>query len=183
MEENWNDFINGNNRALASLYEDLFQPMLFISIKQTQDPELSRDVVSEFFVSLLETTIEDRKTKWIEIKELKAFFTVIIRNKSIDAIRTKTNRNRIETNLGNHKITFYENEYAHLEHFEKSIALLNEKEKELYILHFTGYSNIEIGEQLNYSEKTVRNKLSLSRKKLIHLWKNLILLFLWKMLN
>ncbi len=182
MEENWNDFINGNNRALASLYEDLFQPMLFISIKQTQDPELSRDVVSEFFLCLLESTIEDRQTKWKEVRELKAFFTVVIRNKSIDAIRTKTNRTRIENNLGNYHTAFYENEYVHLEHFEKSIALLNENEKELYTLHFTGFSNTEIGEQLNYSEKTVRNKLSLSRKKLIHLWKNLILLILWKML-
>jgi RNA polymerase sigma factor (sigma-70 family) len=183
MKENWNDFINGNNRALASLYEDLFQPMLFVSIKQTQDPELSRDVVSEFFLSLLESTIEDRLNKWKEVRELKAFFTVIIRNKSIDAIRTKTNRTKIETDLGNHQTAFYENEYAHLELFEKSIAHLNEKEKELYTLHFTGYSNTEIGEQMNYSEKTVRNKLSLSRKKLIHLWKNLILLVLWKMLN
>lgn len=47
MKAEWNEFINGNNRALALVYEDLFQPLLFISIKQTQNPELSRDIVSD----------------------------------------------------------------------------------------------------------------------------------------
>ena len=42
---------------------------------------------------------------------------------------------------------------------------------------------LQIGEKFNYSEKTVRNKLSLSRKKLVYFWKNLILLVLWKILN
>jgi RNA polymerase sigma factor (sigma-70 family) len=183
MKSAWNQFINGKNEALASLYEDLFQPMLFISIKKTHNPELSRDIVSELFLSLLDTSIEDRQKKWKEVRELKAFLTIIVRNKSIDAIRSKNNRTRIENDLILNQTPFFEDNFAEQEHFEKSIEQLNESEKELFKLHFTGYSNTEISEQLNYSEKTVRNKLSLSRKKLIHLWKNLILFILWKMLN
>ena len=183
MKSAWNKFISGNNEALASLYEDLFQPMLFISIKQTHNPELSRDVVSDLFLSLLGTSIEVRQYKWKEVREFKAFLTIMVRNKSIDAVRSKNNRFKIETNLALHQTSFYEDDYTDQEYFEKSISQLNESEKELFTLHYKGFSNTEIGEQLNYSDKTVRNKLSLSRKKLIHLWENLILLMLWKMLN
>lgn len=183
MKSAWNQFISGNNEALASLYEDLFQPMLFISIKKTHNPELSRDIVSELFLSLLDTTIEDRQKKWKEVRELKAFLTIIVRNKSIDAIRSKNNRARIENNLVVNQTPFFEDNYTEQEHFEKSIEQLNESEKELFTLHFTGYSNAEISEHLKYSEKTVRNKLSISRKKLFHLWENLIILMVWKILN
>jgi len=55
------------------------------------------------------------------------------------------------------------------------------KEQQLLQLHLAGYNNEEIAERKNYYEKTVRNKLSLTRKKLIYLWKNLILILLWQL--
>jgi RNA polymerase sigma factor (sigma-70 family) len=183
MKAEWNEFINGNNRALALVYEDLFQPLLFISIKQTQNPELSRDIVSDLFLNLLDVPKDERKNKWQEVREIRAFLTVVIRNKSIDALRTKINRTKIETSLISVQNDFIEDEYSNEDHYEKSISYLNSAEKELIELHFQGFSNTEIADKLNYSDKTVRNKLSLSKKKLKYFWENLILIISWNILN
>ena len=183
MKEKWNEYINGNNLALASLYNDLFQPLLFISFKYTHDIEISRDIVSELFVNLLETSSKDRFSKWQDVREVKAFLTIIIRNKSIDAIRTKTNRDKLGNDWIKNQTTKTEIEFINEEYNNQCISLLNEDEKKLILLHLEGYKNQEIGEKFNYSEKTVRNKLSLSRKKLVYIWKNLIILMIWKILN
>lgn len=174
MKEKWKEFIKGNDLALASLYEALFQPLLFISVKYTRDLEISRDLISELFTTLLETSIEDRVTKWQEVREIKAFLTIIIRNKSIDAIRTKTNRDKLGNDWIKNQATKTEIEYINDEYTDQCISLLNDDEKQLILLHLEGYKNQEISEKFNYSEKTIRNKLSLSRKKLVYIWKNLI---------
>lgn len=183
MRKNWNKYIEGDNSALEELYEDLFQPLLFISIKYTKNIELSRDIVSDIFLFLLEATYIDRQTKWKQVREIDAFLKVIVKNKSIDSVRVNSNRKKIEKDLSFQSNNNSDLEYIITEHFEKSIGQLNEQEQKLIYLYYQGYSNVEIGEQLNYSEKTIRNKLSLSRKKLIYFWKNLILLMLWKVLN
>ena len=183
MNEKWNEFLKGNNLALASLYKNLFQPLLFGSIKYTRDLEISRDIISELFTILLETSLEDRCSKWKEVREVEAFLTIIIRNKSIDSIRTKTNRNKLGNDLIKNQATKTENEYIYEDYKEKCISHLNDVEKVLILLHLDGYKNQEIGVKLNYTEKTVRNKLSLSRKKLVYFWKNLIILIVWSILN
>ena len=183
MKEKWNEYINGNNLALASLYNDLFQPLLFISFKYTHDIEISRDIVSELFVNLLETSSKDRFSKWQDVREVKAFLTITIRNKSIDAVRTKTNRDKLGNDWIKNQATKTEIEFINEEYNNQCISLLNDDEKKLILLHLEGYKNQEIGKKFNYSEKTVRNKLSLSRKKLVYIWKNLIILIVWKILN
>jgi RNA polymerase sigma factor (sigma-70 family) len=183
MKDKWEDFLNGNNCALADLYDELFLPLLFVSIKYTKDKDLSRDIISDIFLSLIETTVELRIEKWKAVREIKSFLIIIVRNKSIDAIRMISNRKQIDKVLTIQQIEYCEQEFLQIDHFDKIISLLNESEKELFELHFDGYSNFEISEQMNYSEKTVRNKLSISRKKLIYFWKNLIILMLWKILN
>ena len=183
MKEKWTEFINGNDHALARLYQDLFQPLLFISIKYTRDLEISRDIISELFTTLLETSLEDRFVKWGEIIEVKAFLSILIRNKSIDSIRTKINREKLGNDWIKNQDSKTENEYIYEEYKQKCISYLNENEKKLILLHLDGYKNQEIGVKFNYSEKTVRNKLSMSRKKLVYFWKNLIILIVWRILN
>jgi RNA polymerase sigma factor (sigma-70 family) len=183
MKEKWIEFINGNDLALARLYEDLFQPLLFVSIKYTHDLEISRDIISELFTTLLETSLEDRSVKWKEVREIKAFLIILIRNKSIDAIRTRTNRSKLCNDWIKNQKTETEIGYIIEEYTEQCLSHLNKDEKSLILLHLEGYKNQEIGKKFNYSEKTVRNKLSLSRKKLVYIWKNLIILIVWKILN
>jgi RNA polymerase sigma factor (sigma-70 family) len=175
MQEKWNLYVKGNNVALASLYDDLFQPLLFISVKYTRDLEISSDIISELFTTLLETSLIEREKRWKEIREIQAFLTIIIRNKSIDFVRTKTNRDKLGINWKKIQVLKTEIEYINEEYIDHCISLLNDEEKWLILLHIEGYKNREISEKLNYSEKTIRNKLCLCRKKLMYFWKNLLM--------
>ena len=183
MNDKWEEFINGNNEALAYLYAELFQPLLFVSLKHTNAPEASKDLVADLFVFLIETSTQDRLTKWEEVREIQSFLKIIIRNKSVDFARRKANHSILENNWAKNQTRFYENTFLDRDHLENCISRLNEQEKSIFTLHLAGYNNQEIATKFDYSEKTVRNKLSLSRKKIIYIWKNLLILVLWKILN
>ena len=175
----WIQFIQGNNEALAKVYEPYFQPLLFIALKYVKNTEIAQDITGEVFATLLETDIKSRKEKWSNINDEKAFLSTIIKCRAIDYIRIQQNRLRI---LSDNKLgIIYSHELeSEQEHLSVCISQLTSEEQALLDLHLSGYNNHEIAENLHYSEKTVRNKLSVSRKKLIYLWKNLILLILWQ---
>ena len=62
------------------------------------------------------------------------------------------------------------------------ISELSDAERKLLELHLDGYRNHVIAEELNLSEKTVRNKLSLTRKLLVIRWQKLFV-FIWLLWN
>jgi len=62
---------------------------------------------------------------------------------------------------------------------EEGLNLLPPNETELFQLHLDGYSNTEIAAHKMISEKTVRNKLSLTRKKMAIIYKSFLTLALW----
>ncbi len=180
IKEHWEDFIHGNNAALTFVYEPLFEPLLFVALKYVRNTEVAQDITSELFTSLLETEIAVRKTKWSQIRDIQAFLSTIIKCRAIDHIRQEKNRQR----LRNENLTtpFYTDvkQKEELDHLNVCILKLPIEEQQLLQLHLAGYNNEEIAERKNYNEKTVRNKLSLTRKKLNYLWKNLILILLWQ---
>ena len=180
IKEHWEDFIHGNNAALTFVYEPLFEPLLFVALKYVRNTEVAQDITSEMFTSLLETEIAVRKTKWSQIRDIQAFLSTIIKCRAIDHIRQEKNRQR----LRNENLTtpFYTDvkQKEELDHLNVCILKLPIEEQQLLQLHLAGYNNEEIAERKNYNEKTVRNKLSLTRKKLNYLWKNLILILLWQ---
>lgn len=180
IKEHWEDFIHGNNAALTFVYEPLFEPLLFVALKYVRNTEVAQDITSELFTSLLETEIAVRKTKWSQIRDIQAFLSTIIKCRAIDHTRQEKNRQR----LRNENLTtpFYTDvkQKEELDHLNVCILKLPIEEQQLLQLHLAGYNNEEIAERKNYNEKTVRNKLSLTRKKLNYLWKNLILILLWQ---
>jgi len=180
IKEHWEDFIHGNNAALTFVYEPLFEPLLFVALKYVRNTEVAQDITSEMFTRLLETEIAVRKTKWSQIRDIQAFLSTIIKCRAIDHIRQEKNRQR----LRNENLTtpFYTDvkQKEELDHLNVCILKLPIEEQQLLQLHLAGYNNEEIAERKNYNEKTVRNKLSLTRKKLNYLWKNLILILLWQ---
>jgi RNA polymerase sigma factor (sigma-70 family) len=180
IKEHWEDFIHGNNAALTFVYEPLFEPLLFVALKYVRNTEVAQDITSDLFTSLLETEIAVRKTKWSQIRDIQAFLSTIIKCRAIDHIRQEKNRQR----LRNENLTtpFYTDvkQKEELDHLNVCILKLPIEEQQLLQLHLAGYNNEEIAERKNYNEKTVRNKLSLTRKKLNYLWKNLILILLWQ---
>jgi RNA polymerase sigma-70 factor (ECF subfamily) len=179
-EKYWEEFIHGDNQSLSKVYEPLFQPLLFIALKYVKNLEQAQDITSELFASILETDVPTRQTKWSQIRDLKAFLSTIIKCRALDYLKIDKNRMRILEERAQ-TLTITHEQSLDLEHLRTCIYLLPAEEQELLHLHLAGYKNDEIATQKNYAEKTVRNKLSSSRKKLIYLWKNLILVLLWQL--
>ena len=180
-EKHWEEFIEGNNAALTFVYEPLFQPLLFVALKYVRNTEVAQDITGELFARLLESDITVRKSKWGQIRDIQAFLSTIIKCRAVDHLRVEQNRRRLcDENLTN-PLFSDEKRKEELAHLEVCMLQLTLEEQQLLQLHLAGYKNNEIAEKQNYSEKTVRNKLSLSRKKLIYLWKNLILILVWQL--
>ena len=169
----WSKFLKGDDSALGELYHDLFEPLVFVAYHRTKNMEAARDIVSELFVSLLATSTAVRTSKWENIESIQAYLTTAVKNKAIDHLRAEKSHSEILTKLPQENIT--QSDLYVLE----ELAHLPPKETELFQLHLDGYSNTEIAEQTKVSEKTVRNKLSSTRRKMALLHKSLILLALW----
>ena len=180
-EKHWEAFINGDNESLTSLYLPYFEHLFFIALKYVKNTEVAQDITSELFTNLLETDIAVRKSKWSQIEDTKSFLATIIKCRALDYVKIEQNRTRILNENASPIITTEEQNKDEIEHLKYCILQLPLEEQKLLELHLAGYKNEEIAEKQNYSEKTVRNKLSLSRKKLIYLWKNLILILVWQL--
>ena len=181
QEKHWEEFIHGNNEALTCLYDSLFQSLLFVALKYVRNTEVAQDITSELFARLLESDITVRKSKWSQIRDIQAFLSTIIKYRSLDHLKLEQNRLRLCNKNVTIPIFTDEKPREELEHLRVCMLKLTLEEQQLLQLHLAGYKNNEIAEKQNYSAKTVRNKLSLSRKKLIYLWKNLILILLWQL--
>ena len=182
MQNNpWIEFLHGNNQALTKVYEPYFQPLLFVALKYVRNTEVAQDLTSELFASLLETDTKTRIEKWSQIRDVKAFLSTIVKCRALDHLKIQQNRTRILSENTQLFPAFEVDTNDDINQLSTCIEQLPSDEQELLRLHLAGYKNQEIAENLKYSEKTVRNKLSNSRKKLIYLWKNLIVLILWQL--
>ena len=183
FEKHWSDFIEGDNRALGELYVSMFEPLVFRAISYTGDPEIARDIVSQLFSELLSSPVNVRQKRWIKVRDPFAFLLVIVRNKSLDYLKVTRNRDRILKHFAHDQKEVIEDStetelYVKL---AQCVAELSESERELLELHLNGYKNAAIAQELQMSEKTVRNKLSLTRKVLMMRWNQLFIIIttLW----
>ena len=167
----WNRFVHGENDALGELYSEFFEPLVFVSFYLVKDNNVARDIVGDLFVFLLAVEVKDRKTKWLEVNSVKSYLSVAVRNKSIDYLR-KTKLHVSKIDALDAPITMEENPF-----FAESLMLLREEEKEVFQMHLDGYKNEEIAQKQQLTEKTVRNKLSLTRKKMRTYFKSLLIFF------
>lgn len=177
----WNQYVNGNNHALGELYVAIFEKLVFRAIYYTKNPETARDIVSELFVSLIELNSNERKKRWEQTLNPDFLLLAIVRNKCLDFLKIEAGRLRILKQQEIDTINYAQEMSDIIKHLEQCMHELTADERNLMNLHLHGFNNQEIGETLQISEKTVRNKLSLSRKRIIKLWHQLSLLihFLW----
>lgn len=167
----WNRFVQGENDALGELYSEFFEPLVFVSFYLVKDNNVARDIVGDLFVFLLAVEVKDRKTKWLEVNSVKSYLLVAVRNRSIDYLR-KTKLHVSKIDALDAPITMEENPF-----FAESLMLLRDEEKEVFQMHLDGYKNEEIAKKQQLTEKTVRNKLSLTRKKMRTYFKSLLIFF------
>jgi RNA polymerase sigma-70 factor (ECF subfamily) len=177
----WNEYVNGNNSALGELYNAIFEKLVLRAVYYTKNPEIARDIVSELFVSLVELNPNDRKQRWSRTQNVEALLLAIIRNKCLDYLKIKSGRQRILEEQSSILVQNPHEELELIKHLEQCLHELKEDDRKLMNLHLFGFNNHEIGDALQISEKTVRNKLSLSRKRIIKLWHQMSLLIhlLW----
>ena len=116
-----------------------------------------------------------RHQKFIEEEiNIKALLLVMVKNKSLDVIKRKNTRNRILEGIKKFLPTEVFNGVKQTltdDNFKALLTCLPEKEKQIITLIINGFSNTEIASQLNLSEKTIANMLSMARKKVKELWK------------
>lgn len=173
----WSVFLEGDNLSLGALYEELFEPLVFRAISYTSDPEVARDIVSQVFAEMLAAPMSVRQERWSKVMDPNAFLLVIVRNKSLDHLRVTSNRLRILKGYiaENEKDILDDSEKELYTKLEKCIASLSEEERKLLDLHLNGYRNEEIANELKLAEKTVRNRLSTTRKLLAIRWQQLFI--------
>jgi RNA polymerase sigma factor (sigma-70 family) len=98
----------------------------------------------------------------------------MVKNKSLDVIKTKNTRNRIIDGIKKflpREVFNGAKQTLTDDNFKALLTCLPEKEKQIITLSIEGFSNTEIGKQLNLSEKTIANILYMARKKVKNLWK------------
>jgi len=177
----WRNYLGGDNEVLTKLYVNLFEPLVMKAIYYTKNPEVARDIVSALFVYLLELPKEERMRRWEGHSNFEFLLLCIVRNKCLDHLKIEQNRNRIQQQLETELETNTNDDL--ITQLTTCIQQLKPKEKELIELHLQGYKNEEISEKLNLSEKTVRNKLSLSRQLIVKFWHQMVVILMTLLWN
>jgi RNA polymerase sigma factor (sigma-70 family) len=167
----WSKFLKGDNQALGDLYAELFEPLVFISIFYVKNNEAARDIVSDLFVQLITTSSDDRIAKWETVHSCKAYLTIAVKNKSIDFVRKVKNQAAVSEQI---PLNLIENS---ADFSDDILEVLSSTEQEIFQLHLDGFKNEEIAQIQKLTEKTVRNKLSISRKKMEKVFKSFLFLF------
>lgn len=167
-------FCKGDNNAIAKLHKQWIPELYLIAFRYVKSQEEAEDVVADCFEKLLKMSNEKRHQKFIVDQiDLKSLLIVIVKNKCLDVLKTYKNRNRIIEGIKSLWTSTASNlaeQNLVTENFEKLASFLPEKERKILKLNLDGFKNQEISSQLNISEKTVSNSLSISRKKVKDLW-------------
>lgn len=167
-------FCKGDNQALSTLYKKWLPELYLVAYRYVQCEQEAEDVVADCFEKIFAMPITKRHQKFIEEEiNIKALLLVMVKNKSLDVIKTKKNRNRILEGMKGFLPTIsFNNAKQNLtnDNFKELLNCLPKKEKQILSLSIDGFTNAEIGEQFNLSEKTIANLLAMVRKKVKNLW-------------
>lgn len=168
-------FCNGENHALSTIYNAWLPELYLVAYRYVQSQQEAEDVVADYFEKVFAMSPKKRHQKFIEEEiNFKALLLVMVKNKSLDFIKSKNTRNRIVDGIKKFLPTEVFNGAKQTltdDNFKALLTCLPEKEKQIITLSIEGFSNKEIGTQLNLSEKTIANMLSIARKKIKELWK------------
>ncbi|WP_084329640.1 RNA polymerase sigma factor [Flavobacterium sasangense] len=167
-------FCKGDNQALSTLYKNWLPELYLVAYRYVQCEQEAEDIVADCFEKIFAMPITKRQQKFIEEEiNIKALLLVMVKNKSLDVIKTKKNRIRILEGIKGFLPTIsFNNAKQNLanDNFKELLNCLPKKEKQILSLSIDGFTNAEIGEQFNLSEKTIANLLAMVRKKVKNLW-------------
>ena len=165
----------GKNDLMTMLYNQYKIPLLMVAYKYLRCEKSSEDIVADTFEKLIAMSPKERLHL---IETLKtnpiAYLSIIVKNKSLDALKKTKNRYRILNSVKLFDTTLVDNE-AYIKFLKEGLELmlgqLEPREKEIIQLHITGFSNNEIAEKLNLKYNTVKNNIYEAKLKLRSIWK------------
>ncbi|MES2517726.1 MAG: RNA polymerase sigma-70 factor [Bacteroidota bacterium] len=151
-------------RAFDFLYQKYFSKLYGAVYKRLQNRELTEEVVQELFISLWErrtvlaisTTIEAylfSSVKYLVIAQYK-------KNNLFEQYSASLNPDSDNDNFTEQAVAFDELNEA----YQKSLLMLPERCREVFLLKRSGLSQKEISEKLDISEKTVENQMTKALK-------------------
>lgn len=178
LEKDIVDFCNGDNDALSRMYKLWLPELYLVAYRYVKNKETTEDLISDTFEKLLNMPDSKRQEKFIDKEiNLKALLLVIVKNKSLDHIKTKNNRYRILKNIKFSLRKHSRNtatDYFSQESIASLLNCLPDKEQKIIELKLKGYDRNEIAKELNLAPKTVSNSLSKSRNTITQLWSSLM---------
>ena len=179
----------GNDAALAELYDRYWEAIFTYVIKVLKDEQEASDIVQETFIAIWQ-----KRGDLSDIQSLKAYLFSIARYKSLRSISLQLTQEKYKTSLlqyfrdydhspelnmiGSEMETFLESQIQRLPDRMREVFLLSRKEHLSYA---------EIAERLEISDKTVKkqihNALKFLRSKLDeqHMWTTILLCTISKM--
>ncbi len=165
LKQLWERFVGGDQSAFGKIYETCRPVLIFYCLGKFKNLELAENCSSE---ALLKTLDHPRPE---EIEDIERWLFTVARNLCVSQLRMDSRRAKIldgiSKNLpGNYQPEVYENLDA--ENIKRIIIEeLAIEEQEIWQLHSDGFSNSEISKKLTMNEKTVANKKSGIRTRLM----------------
>lgn len=157
-----------DEHAFSELYNRYKKPLYIFALRKLGDPDVVDDVLQDLFVS-----IWTNREKIRVDDDILPYLFVSLRNKIIDCIAKSKNRATYEESLKNYAVDFDNKTDFKVRSriFKEQIDLLLDQypstQREIFKMRFyKNMSNKEIAEELEISEKTVRNQLSMLLKVL-----------------
>jgi len=169
-----NNYINGDNQAVAELYANLKDQLLLVAYNFCRDKEISCDVVQGIFEKMILLPVKKRSEYFGNSDgNIAAYLSVAVKNKCIDVQKIKVNREKIIYSIRHLFTSKVEN--SSVDRFcqdglREMLKNLQPREQEIISLHLEGYTNDEIAVQLNITYNTVKNNIYEAKKKLKTLW-------------
>jgi RNA polymerase sigma factor, sigma-70 family len=169
-------FKSGDEPAFTVVYNHFYNSIFSFCKHLLPTIEDARDMTAQLFVRLWE-----KKETLDSYQHLRAFLFLNARNKCLNFLRDQKARSAIDKQIGDFNLS--EQKAIFLSEIESELITRIQEEVEklpehyrniLKLSYFQGYSNQEIADMLQISEKTVRNVKSIALKtvKLIFLGSN-----------
>lgn len=170
IEQKLIDFCFGDNDAFAFLFQSWQTELFFYTYHFLKNEEETEDVMHDCFEKILKTNVQYRVDKFIHNEiNIKAYIKVVLKNRALDVLKTKSNRRRITQNINHLFSKFSLNGAEVIENKDFLLQLLKplkERDRDIFLLHLQGYTLEEIGAKYFLSKKTISNIITNSKKQL-----------------
>ena len=167
-EEAIKDLADGSDNAFAFLFDRYFFAVGRIGVKYLQDLKLSQDLVQDIF-----SAVWANRAKFKEVAHFQSYLYTMTKNLALEYLRKKGRellaRQEFarEKQIGENSIEQYLNEKEYKELIDQAVEKLRPQQRQIFELGKNhGLSHGLIAQQLEISQQTVSNQMTLALKSI-----------------